>query len=71
MNTGKTALGLVTEGCIVVYMYDRMLTSILSVLFEHLEMLCAEAEDALAPRAGDLKAEDLHLMCVLKMLNLS
>ena len=36
-------------------------------------MLCAEAADALAPRAGDLKAEDLlsplHLMRVFKKLN--
>ena len=53
----QTALGLVTEGCIVVS--DCMLISILSILVEPLEMLCAEAAHALAPHAGDLKPEDL------------
>ena len=42
---------------------------------EPLEMLCAEAAVALAPRARDLKPEDLLspflLMCVFKKLNLS
>ena len=60
-------LGIVTEGCIVIF--------IQSVLVEPLEMLCAEAVDALAPQAGDLKAEDLlsplHLMCIFKKSNLS
>ena len=49
--------GLVTEACILVS--DHMLISILSVLVEPFEMSCAEAVDALAPRAGDTKAEDL------------
>ena len=69
----ETVLELVTEGCIVVS--DSMLISILSMLVEPLEMLCAEAADALAPQVWDLKAEDLlsplHLMCVFKKLNLS
>ena len=51
-----------------------MLISILSVSAEALEM-CAEAVAALAPRAWDLKPDDLlsplHLMCVSKKLNLS
>ena len=38
---------------------DRMLVSILSVSVEPMEMSCVQAVDALAPRAGDLKAEDL------------
>ena len=42
---------------------------------ESLEMFYAEAAVALAPRSGDLKAEDLrsplHPMCVFKKLNLS
>ena len=42
---------------------------------EPLDMSCAEAVDALAPRVGGLKPEDLlsplHLMCVFKKLNLS
>ena len=42
----ETALGLVIEVCIVVS--DHMLISILSVLVEPLEMLCAEATNALA-----------------------
>ena len=45
---------------------DHMLISILSVSVEPLEMLCAEAVDALAPQ--DLKPKDflspLRLMCV-------
>ena len=53
----ETGPGLVTDGCIVVS--DCML-----------EMLCAEAEDALVPQSGELKDEDLlrpfHLLCVLK-----
>ena len=69
----ETVLGLLTKGCIVVSY--RMLISILSVSVELLEMLCVEAEGALAPQAGDLKFEDLlsplHLMCVIKRLNLS
>ena len=69
----ETALGLVTEGCIVVP--DRMLISMQSMSVEPLEMLCVEAVDALAPLAGDLKAEDLlsalHLICFFKKLNLS
>ena len=38
---------------------DRMLISILFVLVEALEMSCAEAVDALAPWAGELKPDDL------------
>ena len=45
----ETPLGHVTKGCIVVS--DCMLISILSVEVEALEILCAEAADALAPRA--------------------
>ena len=43
----ETALWLETEGCIVVS--DHMWISILSVSVEPLEMLCAEAGDALSP----------------------
>ena len=46
---------------------DHMLLIILSVSVEPLEMLCAEAADALAPWAGD--SCPLHLMCVFKKLN--
>ena len=53
---------------------DCILTSIVSMLVEPLEMSCAEAADALAPRARDFQAEDLlsplYLMCVFKKLNL-
>ena len=49
-----------------------MLISILSTLVEPLAMLCAEAVDALAPQAVDLKLEvllsPLHLMCVFRKL---
>ena len=65
----ETALGLVAKNCIVVS--NRMLISILSMSVEPLEMLCAEAADALAPWAGYLNPEDLHLICVFKKLNLS
>ena len=58
----ETALGLVIEGYIMVC--DHMLISILSMLDEPLEMLCAEAVDALAPWAGDLNAEDLQSPCI-------
>ena len=44
-------------GCIVVS--DHMLISTLSVSVEPMDMSCAEAVDALAPQAGDLKPEDL------------
>ena len=61
----ETALGLVTEGSIVVY--DCMLILILCMLEEALVMLCAEAVDALASRTWDLKPGDLlsrlHLIC--------
>ena len=50
----ETALGLVTDHCIVVS--DHMLISILSMLVEALEILCAEAAEALAPWAWDLKS---------------
>ena len=53
---------------------DCLLISVLSMLVEPLE-LCAEAADALAPGARDLKPKDLpsplHLMCIFKQLNLS
>ena len=72
-NAGKLCWGFITEGYIV--LSDCMLISILSMLVEPLEMLCAETVDALADRAGNLKAEDLlsHLCltCVFKKLNLS
>ena len=68
----ETTLGLAIVGCCV--LSDLMLISILSVLVEHLE-ICAEAADALASWARDLKPEDLpsplHLMCVFSKLNLS
>ena len=48
-------MGLSTEGYYVVS--DRMLISTLSMSVEPLEMLCADAADALASWAGDLKAE--------------
>ena len=38
---------------------DRMLISILSVLLEALEMVCAEAAEALAHLAWDLKPDNL------------
>ena len=63
----ETALGLVTEDCIVVS--DGMLISILFMSVEPLEISCAEAGDALAPLGKDLSP--LHLMCVFKKLNLS
>ena len=51
-------------------MSDHMLISIVSMLVEALEMSCAEAVDALTPRAGNLKPDDLLsplcLMCVFK-----
>ena len=51
-----------------------MLISILSISVESLEMLCAEAADAMALQAGDLKPEDLlsplHLRFIFKKLNL-
>ena len=69
----ETTLELETDGCIVVS--DGMLISIQSASVEPLEMLCAEAIDALAHCTRDLKPEDLlsplHLMCVFKKLNLS
>ena len=39
---------------------DRILISIHSVSVEALEILCAEAVDALAPSVGDLKPDDLQ-----------
>ena len=57
VECSETALRLVTEGCIVVS--DHMLISILSMSLEPLEMLCAEAADALAPWAGNLKLKSL------------
>ena len=46
---------------------DCMLISILSMSVEDLEMLCAGAAEALAPRPWDLKPDDLlsplHLIC--------
>ena len=54
---------------------DRMLISILSVSVEALVMSCAVAAEALAPRALDLKPDDLlsqlHLMCNLRNPNFS
>ena len=42
------------------------------MIVEPLKMLCAEAVDALAPRAKDLNfAEPLRLMYIFKKLNLS
>ena len=58
----ETALGLVTESCIVVS--GCMLISIPSGSVEPLEISCAEALDALVPWAGDLKVEDLHLRSI-------
>ena len=54
---------------------DCMVISILYMSVEALEMSCAETVGALAPRARDLKPEDLlsllYLMCIFKKLNLS
>ena len=54
--------------------FDGMVISILSMSVKLLEISCAEAVDALAPWAGDLKTEDLLsplcLLCVFKKLNL-
>ena len=63
----ETALGLVTEGCIV--LSDRMLISICDLL----SVSCAKAADALTSQAGDPKPGDLlsPLMHVFKKLNLS
>ena len=45
---------------------DHMLISLQSLSVVPLEMSCAESEDALAPQAGDLKAEDmLSPLCLL------
>ena len=57
----EIVLGLVGEGCFVVS--DRML----SMLVEPLDMLCAEAVDALVPRAGDLKPDDLSPFCLIRI----
>ena len=65
----KTALGLATEGCIVVS--DRMLISILFLSLELLEMLCAEAVDALASWTRVLKPDDLLSPGCLQEVNLS
>ena len=52
---------------------DSMLISILSVSVEVLEMLCAEAAEALAPQAWDLMSGNLlsplRLMCDLRNRN--
>ena len=68
----ETVLVLVSKCCIVVF--DRMLISILSMSVAGLEMLSEEGADALAPRDGDLKPDDLltplHLICPFKRLNL-
>ena len=52
---------------------DCMLISILSMSVEPLEVLCAEAADALASPERDLKLEDLLsplcMMCAFKRLN--
>ena len=54
---------------------DRMLISILSVSVEALAMSDAEAAEALAPQAWDLKPDDLlcllPLLCDLRNPNLS
>ena len=54
---------------------DYMLISTLSVLVEAREMLCVEADEALALWACNLKPYDLlsplHLMCDLRSPNLS
>ena len=54
---------------------DCMLISILSLSVEALEMSCAVIAEAPAPRACDLKADDLlsplHLMCNLRNPSLS
>ena len=54
---------------------DHMRISMLSVLVKALEMLCAKAAEILAPRAWDLKPDDLlsplGLMCDLRNPNLS
>ena len=52
---------------------DHMLISILFMSIESLEMLCAEAAEALAPWAWDLKCDDLHesLVSDVRLPNLS
>ena len=69
----ENALQLVTECCIVVF--DCMLIFSLSMSVKALEILFTEAADVLAPQAGDLKPDDLpsplHLLCIIKKLNLS
>ena len=54
---------------------DCLLNSILSISVKALELLCAEAADALALHAGDLTPDaflsSLNLMCIFKKLNLS
>ena len=66
--------GLAINGCGCV-VSDNMLISIVSVLVKPLQMSCAEAVDALAAQAGDLKVKDLlsplHLMCLFKQENSS
>ena len=65
-----TALWLVTEGCIVVS--GHMLIFILSMSVKALEMLCVQAANALAPRAGDLSlaiAESIASNVCLTLLN--
>ena len=54
---------------------DCMRISILSVSVEALEMLCAVVAEALAPWAGDSKADNLlsplRLMCDLRNTSMS
>ena len=53
---------------------DHMLISMLSVSVKTLEMLCALVAEALAPRAWDLRSNDLsplRLMCDLRIPKLS
>ena len=67
-EAAKTALWLVTEGCIVVS--DRMLIFILFLSVEPLEMLCAAVVNALAPWTRVLRPDDLlhrwRLLCIFK-----
>ena len=58
----ETVLLLVTEDCIVVS--DRMLTSIVAMLVETLEMSCAEAANALAPQARNWSLEICWVPCI-------
>ena len=71
----EAVVGVITVSGYNMVSVDCMLISIVSASVKALEMLCAVAAEALAPRAWDLKPDDLLsplcLMCDLRNSNLS